>query len=159
MYLTDMSVPPILLLLGVLVGPSFQGMPMYWVSNVFPRSKSIYFLSKRITSISINRRNELCKSIGGYLVELDSREEQDFVNEFARAHSSSHAFTGANDIMLESTFVYYNSKKPMPALKWVFDNPNNWLGDEDCVLTMWFGLNDIDCLFGGQHICEVKLKG
>ncbi|GFN98794.1 pulmonary surfactant-associated protein d [Plakobranchus ocellatus] len=100
--------------------------------------------------------NKLCKAIGGYLVELDSREEQNFVTGFMRAHDKYNAYTGGNDIRREGTFVYYNSKKPMPALKWRPGNPNNWNSNEDCVQIWWKDLNDITCSRRDKYICEIS---
>ncbi|GFO14107.1 Cd209 antigen [Plakobranchus ocellatus] len=130
--------------------------PSFWVSEVFPQSNSVYFLSKRISYDSLDRRNELCKTIGGYLVELDSRDEQNFVAKFVTTISYSYIFTGGNDIRREGHFVQYNSKKPMPALKWVGPNPDNWR-NEDCVEIKMSGLNDISCDYSGQHVCELRV--
>ncbi|GFN95050.1 collectin-11 [Plakobranchus ocellatus] len=101
--------------------------------------------------------NELCKSIGGYLVELDSLDEQNFVTRFVKAHRQYSALTGANDVEREGTFVYYNSKKPMPALKWRYGNPNNWRNKEHCVQILSTGVNDIHCRRYAQYICEIRV--
>ncbi|GFN88558.1 hypothetical protein PoB_001506400 [Plakobranchus ocellatus] len=56
--------------------------------------------------------------------------------------------------MRDGTFVYHNSKKPLPALKWLMNNPDNWRGIEDCVHTFWGSLNDINCGFIAKYLCE-----
>ncbi|GFN86553.1 collectin-11 [Plakobranchus ocellatus] len=157
MHLTFMSVLLIWLLRGVLGAPSNKDWPSYWASKLFPKTNSIYFMSKKKSLFSLHRMNKLCKAIGGYLVELDSREEQKFVTGFMRAHDKYIAFTGGNDVMQEGTFVYYNSKTPMPALKWRPSNPDNWNNDEDCVQIWWNGLNDIGCSRRSKYICEISL--
>ncbi|GFN95915.1 Cd209 antigen [Plakobranchus ocellatus] len=132
--------------------------PRYWISKVFPKTNSVYFVSRRKAQIALSRRNELCKSIGGYLVELDSLEEQLFVTQILKDHDIHFAITGANDFKREGTFVYYNSKKPIPALKWWPGMPDNWKNAEDCVQIWWGGLNDINCEGRCPHICEIRLK-
>ncbi|GFO44264.1 hypothetical protein PoB_007076900 [Plakobranchus ocellatus] len=159
MHLTYMTVLLILRHSGVLGAPTYTDVPSFWVSKVFRKSNSVYYLSKKVSKISLDRRNDLCKSIGGYLAELDSRDEQNFVAKFVRAHSGNYVFTGGNDIRREGTFVYYNSKKPMPALQWRHGSPDNWKNDEDCLDIMLGGFNDINCDYSGQYVCEIRLKG
>ncbi|GFO46057.1 collectin-11 [Plakobranchus ocellatus] len=157
MHLTDMSVLLIWLLLGVLGALSKTDVPRYWASKVFPETKSVYFLSKRRPRFSIHLMNELCKNIDGYLVELDSLDEQNFVAGFLKAHTIYYAFTGANDIKREGTFVFYNSKKLMPALKWLSHEPDNYNNKEDCVRIRPKGLNDISCKYRDHYICELRV--
>ncbi|GFO39067.1 Cd209 antigen, partial [Plakobranchus ocellatus] len=95
--------------------------------------------------------NELCKTIDAYLVELDSRDEQKFVSAFLRAHSKSFAIIGANDVEREGIFVHYNSKKPIPALRWYRTQPDNWR-NEDCVRMWPYGLNDVTCRLSGAYM-------
>ncbi|GFO36580.1 Cd209 antigen [Plakobranchus ocellatus] len=102
--------------------------------------------------------NELCKTIGGYLAEIDSLDEQNFVAGFIKAHTERFAFIGANDVKREGTFVYYNSKKPVPALNWCPGEPDNFLNSEDCVEFWSNCLNDLNCGYIGQYICELRLK-
>ncbi|GFO16241.1 Cd209 antigen [Plakobranchus ocellatus] len=156
MHLTYMSVLLIWLLRGVLGAPSIKDSPSYWASKFFPKTRSVYFLSKRASGLSIHLKNELCKKIGGYLVELNSRDEQYFVRRFLRAHSKYFAFTGANDVLLEGTFVYYNSKKLVPPLKWLRGYPKNSQNDKDCVLIGWRGLIESRCKHVGPYMCEIR---
>ncbi|GFO45393.1 collectin-11 [Plakobranchus ocellatus] len=151
-----MLISDLLLYYGCSSLASVSDVPSFWVSKVFPQSNSVYFLSKKLYHISLDRRNELCKTIGGYLVELDSRDEQNFVAKFVRTLSYSYVFIGGNDIRREGHFVQYNSKKPMPALKWAGPNPDNWR-NEDCLDIMQAGLNDISCNYVGQFLCELRV--
>ncbi|GFN89021.1 Cd209 antigen [Plakobranchus ocellatus] len=157
MHYTDMSVLLIWLLRGVLGAPSYKDVPSYWVSKVFPKTNSVYFLSKKKHRCLLHPMNELCKTIGGYLAELDSVDEENFVAGFIKAHTKNNAFIGANDVKREGTFVYYNSKKPMPALKWLRGEPND-LNGEDCVEFKHTGLNDVKCDYISHYICELRLK-
>ncbi|GFN88557.1 Cd209 antigen [Plakobranchus ocellatus] len=152
-----MSVLPILLLLGILVAATFQAesMPTFVVSEMF--QNSVYFLSKQAAKFDLRLMNRICKDIGGYLVEIDSPKEQDFLSKFVTGMTRHYVYTGANDVMREGTFVYYNSKKPMPALKWYENNPDNWLGDENCVHITSEGLNDICCDHIAKYLCELKV--
>ncbi|GFO05150.1 collectin sub-family member 12 [Plakobranchus ocellatus] len=152
-----MSLLPILLLLGALVGPSFQELPSYTVSKLF--QDSIYFLSKTDVPFNLENTNQLCKNIGGYLVEIDSVEEQFFVADFVEATTSSLVMTGETDAAKEGLFVHFNSQKPMPALKWKSGNPDNWGGNpgEDCMNINRYGINDLGCDRTLRYLCELKV--
>ncbi|GFO36449.1 Cd209 antigen [Plakobranchus ocellatus] len=115
---------------------------------------SVYFLSKKPAKFNLRLMNRICKNIGGYLVEIDSRKEQDFVAKFVTSKSIYSTYTGA---IREGTFIYYNSKKPLPALKWYENNPDNRLGNENCVLITRGGLHDIRCGYIGTYLCELKV--
>ncbi|GFN77570.1 Cd209 antigen [Plakobranchus ocellatus] len=127
----------------------------YLISGIF--DGSVYLLSKKNERFSLESKNDQCKEAGGYLVELDSKEEQDFVAQFSKAAGRSFVYISANDVDKEGTFVQYNSKKPIPQLKWKKGEPNNYAGGEDCANINVYGLNDLDCSRSSRYLCEIPL--
>ncbi|GFO31301.1 C-type lectin-related protein 1 [Plakobranchus ocellatus] len=120
----------------------------------------VYLASKAHMAFNIGAANQTCKSSGGYLVELDDREEFQFVSDFATLIGGTvHFWTGCNDIEREGHFVYFNSKKPVPFWAWASNQPDNGGAGEDCVeIRLNFdGLNDLPCDTVGNIVCEVEL--
>ncbi|GFN91020.1 collectin-11 [Plakobranchus ocellatus] len=77
--------------------------------------------------LRLREKNARCKSIGGYLVEFDDLDEQNFVAKFilSSAAGGDLVFIGAIDVESEGKFVPYNTKKPLTYLKWKRWNPDN----------------------------------
>ena len=127
------------------------------VSDKYRNSE--YLVSK--TEANFNTAINLCRESGGYLVELDDKEEYQFVKDLVkRIGGSDHFWTGGNDIDREGTFVYYNSKKPVPSNFWTRGMPDDNKGNEDCVeirLSFGSGINDWVCTRSGKYVCELPL--
>ncbi|GFO23543.1 collectin-11 [Plakobranchus ocellatus] len=115
----------------------------------------IYLMKKRNERTTLKEKNEECQKLGGYLAEFDDQAEQNFVAQFAKPGGRNYVFIGANDVSQEGTFEQYNSKKPMPKLKWRRGEPNNANRREDCVSVTPYGLNDLNCMTYGRNLCEI----
>ncbi|GFR62265.1 C-type lectin 37Da [Elysia marginata] len=107
--------------------------------------------------------NDACKTQGGYLLELEDNKERDFTYSFVKkiAGDTTHFGTGGNDVAEETTWVYYNSGKPVPTeVTWLAGEPNNSGNKEDCMV-FWMsreGLNDITCDHNNiKYVCEIPL--
>ncbi|GFO16291.1 Cd209 antigen [Plakobranchus ocellatus] len=143
-----------------------------WASQLFPAPEgydisdylvskpfqgSIYLVQKHRSNFHLFHKNQHCRKFGGYLVELNSLEEEDYVQKLVNESNNfgKFVFTGANDIKRENSFFFYNSKQPMPTLRWKPGNPDNWK-NEDCVDINWYGINDRRCNQYSTYICEIK---
>ncbi|GFN77757.1 C-type lectin [Plakobranchus ocellatus] len=117
----------------------------------------VYTMNKKTERFSLQKMNDRCKEIGGYLVEIDNQDEQEFVAKFSTLLGNKMVYTGANDIQKEGTFVQYNSKKLVSNVKWMEGEPSNYRGVEHCVVLRTYGLNDIMCGRTYRYICEIPL--
>merc|ERR1719209_1618727 len=114
-----------------------------------------------------------CKQSGGYLVEVDSQEEQDAIlREIAsRGWDGDTHFgfwIGLTDIFHDGTWVWDNLGKPLDFSYWAPGEPNNWGGVQHCAAIKLWGENgkwdDVGCeavkiehMRTGEtygHICE-----
>ena len=128
------------------------------VSSVY--EGRVYLVSKAEEVFNIARANNYCRESGGYLVELDDGQEYQFVFNLVSTIRGANSFwTGGNDIEEEGTWVYYNSKKPVPQLSWSGGQPDNMGGHEDCmeIRLNFGGLNDWLCNQPGKFICEIPI--
>merc|ERR1711971_1211558 len=116
-----------------------------------------------------------CKQSGGFLVEIDSEEEQDtLMNEItARGWDGETHFgfwIGLTDIFHDGTWVWDNLGRPLNFSYWANGEPNNWNGIQHCaaINLRWAdgGWEDVGCdavlnkhnTSGGtySHICEAS---
>ena len=81
------------------------------VSAVFQGRR--YYVTKALASFSIRIADFLCEAIGGYLTEIEDKEEYDFLFEFLKGVGGDDFFTGANDIDEEGVWTYWHSEKPV----------------------------------------------
>ncbi|GFO43769.1 Cd209 antigen-like protein c [Plakobranchus ocellatus] len=149
-----MSVLPILLLLGVLMIASVQGSPDYF-EQVYKNHK--YLISKHMEGFNLEKMNNRCKQLGGYLVQIDNKMEMSFLVRFwSAARSGGPVFTGITDEGSEGRFYNYNDKTPAKYLKWRWFQPDNWWG-ENCVELAGYRFNDKGCELTEKYICEIPL--
>merc|ERR1711971_1327742 len=78
-----------------------------------------------------------CKQSGGFLVEIDSEEEQDtLMNEItARGWDGETHFgfwIGLTDIFHDGSWVWDNFGRPLNFSYWANGEPNNWRGIQHC---------------------------
>ena len=122
----------------------------------------MYLVTKTAADFNIASANYFCRLYGGYLVELDDFEEYQFVSDLVSKILGANSFyTGGNDIDSEGTFVYYNSKKPVPQNIWTGGKPSNSNGNEHCMeirIDADSKINDFICSGFGKYVCEVPLN-
>ncbi|XP_061166293.1 macrophage mannose receptor 1-like [Saccostrea echinata] len=107
-----------------------------------------------------------CNSFGGYLVELDTGNERDWIfttfiapnfrQEDCQKFYDCGSWTGGRVRDGELTFVWSRGGNPIGNNLWYDGQPNNNGDDQDCVeLTRQSGLlNDRGCLTPNAFICE-----
>ncbi|GFO47507.1 proteoglycan 4 [Plakobranchus ocellatus] len=127
----------------------------YEISSIF--QGRVYIASRGDTVFGLYTMNQICITEGGYLVELDSEDEQQFVATFLGTLGNHLYYTGANDVDSEGNFVYYNSQKPVQSVVWKSGEPNNSGGDEDCTNLNLSGLNDNRCARSSRFVCEIPV--
>merc|ERR1719187_813476 len=130
------------------------------------------YLFQEWNSTWYNARRE-CKQSGGYLVEIDSEEEQDAIlrEVTARGWDGDTHFgfwIGLTDIFHDGTWVWDNLGRPLDFSYWAPGEPNNWGGIQHCAAIKLWGENgkwdDVGCeavkiehMRTGEtygHICE-----
>ncbi|GFO35825.1 mannose-binding protein c [Plakobranchus ocellatus] len=149
-----MSLVPIFLLLVILMIGSVQGYVSYdykW------RGNRKYYISREHESFNLAKMNGRCKQLGGYLVQIDSREEHELVQHITNyVNGRGPFFTGITDEESEGRFYSYNDKRAAKYLDWRYFQPDNWW-NEDCVAMGYHGLNDLKCGNSGRYVCEVPV--
>ena len=78
-----------------------------------------------------------CRQSGGYLVEVDSQEEQDAILGEIRSRGwdgDTHFgfWIGLTDIFHDGTWVWDHLGKPLAFSAWAPGEPNNWGGLQHC---------------------------
>ncbi|XP_013882029.1 CD209 antigen-like protein E [Austrofundulus limnaeus] len=103
-----------------------------------------------------------CRDVGGDLVKIDSREEQEFLVRRLRDKMISIEdwfWIGLTDLETEGSWLWVD-RSPLDKSFWINGEPNN-VGNEDCValtvdradgdLQTW---NDFPCRHVARFICE-----
>lgn len=100
---------------------------------------------------------------GGYLVEIESSSENNFiVQEAKRHHALDHSdhnygyWIGGPDIEVEGEYIWMKSKHPFNFTDWAARQPDNQR-HEDCVHlngNYGFRWNDAPCSLKAYYICE-----
>merc|ERR1719234_812575 len=123
------------------------------------------YLFQEWNSTWYNARRE-CKQSGGYLVEVDSQEEQDAImNEITSRGWDGHThygfWIGLTDIFHDGTWVWDNLGKPLDFSKWASGEPNNYNGAQHCVAMKVWGAEDDDTNDGkwDDISCETMKTG
>ena len=105
------------------------------------------YLFQEWNSTWYNARRE-CKQSGGYLVEIDSEEEQDAIRFEIQdrgwdGHSHYGFWIGLTDIFHDGTWVWDNLGKPLDYSNWASGEPNNYNGAQHCVaMKVWGAVDD-----------------
>lgn len=107
-----------------------------------------------------------CEKINGYVVKVDSQEEDDFLfgrrDYYFNITGITGYMLGATDIEIEGRWLWISDGSPAIYTQWASGQPDNSTGvlesGEDCVGMMvgsntW---NDIHCTHEAAYICEVE---
>ena len=127
------------------------------VSAVFQGRR--YFVTKAVASFNIRNADFLCEVMGGYLTEIEDKEEYDFLFQFLKGVGGDNFFTGANDIDEEGVWTYWHSGKPVTYGNWRSGQPNNYQNNEDCmeIRISFNSSNDWHCTADAKFVCEVPV--
>ncbi|XP_076126279.1 uncharacterized protein LOC143106003 [Alosa pseudoharengus] len=108
---------------------------------------SLYFFSTEEKNWHDSRL--ACQRMGGDLVIINTRDEQNFVRVHHRQRDN---WIGLNDISREGVWMWVDST-PLINGFWYAGEPNN-LGGEDCVHIYKNDWNDLPCSVEKRWICE-----
>ncbi|XP_066960774.1 hepatic lectin-like [Macrobrachium rosenbergii] len=98
-----------------------------------------------------------CRSIGADYVQISSFAEWDFVSGLIEEKT----WLGLNDQDEEGTFRWSSDKSLPQYNKWMSGEPNDYYGDEDCVISHPYynnHWNDVNCDYEYKFACEVTLE-
>ncbi|KAH9523914.1 Mannose-binding protein C [Bulinus truncatus] len=106
-----------------------------------------YLLSKQnfVTDVDSSRK---CELLGGYLAEVDSKEEQAEIVTMMREHPVFGTLVAGTDVATEDTWIIQRTGLGLTYFDWNQGEPTNFNSDEDC-LSISSGqnghMNDIPC--------------
>ena len=129
----------------------------FYVSEPF--EGRVYALTKNFEPFSpIESANADCINFGGYLAEVDNAAEITFVSTFSAANGYNYPFIGGTDQETEGSFIWINSRRPLPTGLWVPGQPNNFaFSGEDCLVLSPVGFLDMTCSRNTKYVCEIPL--
>lgn len=120
------------------------------------------------STVDQNDIEDKCRNIGGYVLEINSQEESDFIKGFLNKYpvpqsdiaDTKNVWVGLSDEDEEGNFKWLSNGAAPSYTNWMNDEPNN-LGvngrDENCVVLdgnnewKW---NDVMCFFPNALVCE-----
>ncbi|XP_069117060.1 lectin BRA-3-like [Argopecten irradians] len=118
-----------------------------------------YFFSERSTSWQAAK--DTCAGDGGYLADILSKEENDWISRRLNTYNDElHYYIGATDRQHEGDFVWENSGDALQYTNWREGEPNQWEGyPENCVEMkvedgQW---NDVPCDDILRFICKLPV--
>ncbi|XP_053403203.1 ladderlectin-like [Mercenaria mercenaria] len=104
-----------------------------------------------------------CESLGGFLADIKSQEEQEFLDKTLLSKSSiasDNVWIGGTDCEEEGVFVWLDGTSVASGyVNWIPGDPNNGLNAEHCMETFRYHnnkWNDKKCSEQRASICEFK---
>ncbi|XP_062613937.1 perlucin-like protein [Saccostrea cucullata] len=106
-----------------------------------------------------------CKSQGGYLTEIESRKENEWIINYLAPAYCTHrlwlqcvVWIGANDQENDWRFVWDWSRRGLTFTNWRWREPNNYNREEHCVAVTypWQEWIDLRCWERRPYVCEKK---
>ena len=103
--------------------------------------------------------------MGGFLVKIESSEENDFIKSKYLTEEVVHYWIGLSDIAYEDNWMWSDGTWLTGYTNWGNDQPNNHDGNQDCVEIRKGGYyghtydgqwQDQDCSDSQGYICELR---
>ena len=116
--------------------------------------ESCYHFSQ--SKLSWNQAREKCLGMQGYLVEVESKEEDDFIMAtIATTRAGVSHWLGGSDTLHEGDFRWSKSGLSFTYTHWYAGQPDNYGNKQHCaVLSGGKAWDDIECDYNGFFICE-----
>ena len=120
-----------------------------------------YYLSLPTPLPTVNVFQDKCRDVAGYLAEIDTREEYEFIMEFLKQsipEGRDTALVGANDLAVEGRWVFMRSGKGLTYFDWKREAGG---GEFNCMYLVWnsqdAGMHDWKCVDKElrRYVCEV----
>jgi hypothetical protein len=98
-----------------------------------------------------------CQFAGLDLVVVGDAAENDFLTKAIAPAKSSDFYIGLDDQVKEGDYTWVDGSKP-GYTHWSFLEPNDFFGEDCCILTKAGSWNDVDCIDSASNafICESK---
>ncbi|XP_017058819.1 C-type lectin domain family 4 member K-like [Drosophila ficusphila] len=93
-----------------------------------------------------------CRGINGHLITIQNDSELSALNE--KLKRSTSYWLGITDVAKEGEFVSVASGKPPAFLKWFSSQPDNYNGNQNCVVLNDSKMWDSDCSYLKLFVCE-----
>ncbi|XP_048750616.2 perlucin-like protein [Ostrea edulis] len=114
-----------------------------------------------IRNLSWNDAAKECHNMSAHLAEIDTRGENDFIQNMTNENSSGdrRVWLGGTDKTNEATWIWNFSGSPLRFKHWMKGEPNNHGNIEDCMeMSVVNGeWNDIECSIHHVSVCEKDL--
>ncbi|KAL4237890.1 Collectin-12 [Mactra antiquata] len=130
------------------------GCPNGWLTH---SNKCYHFSRETETWLGATR---MCEFMKGTLVEIETKDENDYLKQQARTIGHSFYWTALSDVEEEGTWNWMISKVSVTGDRftdWMPGQPNNYQRAQECMALdgthsyMW---NDADCKTNYYYICE-----
>ncbi|BFZ21792.1 hypothetical protein BsWGS_24831 [Bradybaena similaris] len=99
----------------------------------------------------------MCRAFQGYLVEINSKAENDWLVSQLKTRKFSHTWLGASDMMKEGVFRWMTNNVPVGKVPYFHPGqPDNREQGEQCLeidATMYMWADD-ECLYTKRFVCE-----
>ncbi|KAK7503124.1 hypothetical protein BaRGS_00005750 [Batillaria attramentaria] len=95
----------------------------------------------------------MCEALGGGLLEIHSKPENDFITQLARHNGTRYVWLGLTDLAYERKWVWISSGQAPDYKNWISGAPNNLHsheGGEDCAF-----LHVPDSGRWGDYYCDL----
>ena len=131
-------------------------------NDKWKRFNNSYYSIGELGTASWRDAKQKCETIGAYLVEVNSREENDFVNGLLSSALNTRGFTlfwlGGSDSSEEGVWKWSHSNDPLDFSMWKTGEPND-ANNEDCLhmYTYTGGWNDRECESPLGFVCELSV--
>ncbi|XP_071114485.1 perlucin-like protein [Haliotis cracherodii] len=104
---------------------------------------------------------EICERFGGYLVEITSSDENDFVKRFVKARGTANVWTGGSDLLSAGHWRWLYSRDIITYFEWASGQPS--FGSTIRCIQLWsenaFSWDDTACDFENAFVCETGTDG
>ncbi|NXU54453.1 MRC1 protein, partial [Turnix velox] len=101
---------------------------------------------------------EFCRAIGGDLASIHSEEEQNLIMSLKKDYIHISYWMGLNALDSEGGFTWSDGS-PVNFEKWAHGEPNNFDGNEKCVVFSGYNYmnwNDLFCEHMRNYVCQIK---
>lgn len=101
---------------------------------------------------------KFCTNAGGRIALPTNEEENNLLMSLHVVLGSSYIMIGTTDKQIEGTFVDMHNQ-PLTFTKWKKNEPNDYRGNEDCVVIFTDGeWNDVKCDSEWHVVCELQIE-
>ncbi|KAK6969914.1 neurogenic locus Notch protein [Biomphalaria glabrata] len=131
---------------------------MYFGPTIHNNTK--YYLSK-FGALDAEDADSRCKSLGGYLMEVDDEEEFEIASNLANDTDVDKAYIAGSDYETEGTWIYPRTGQKNTFVKLSSSKYHSNPSTQDCLeIAFKFdsGIHDVSCDSDNAYFCEVEVS-